>query len=190
MAANINADTSGGLKLESDTSGVLELKSAGTTIATVSSTGLAMASGKLLASTGPAFSAYRATSQSIATSTFTKVAINTELFDTNSNFNTSTYAFTPTVAGYYAVSGNVLLTSVKNVMVVEIWKNGAALVRGTQQVNTALSSSRAMHVTTLVYMNGSSDYLNLYAYHTTGTTQTILGGSRYAYFSAHLARAA
>ena len=51
MAANINADTSGGLKLTSDTSGVLELKSAGTTIATVSSTGLAMASGKTLPAT-------------------------------------------------------------------------------------------------------------------------------------------
>tara|TARA_B110000503_G_C6965057_1_gene336755 strand:+ start:70 stop:537 length:468 start_codon:yes stop_codon:yes gene_type:complete len=49
MAANINADTSGGLKLTSDTSGVLELKSAGTTIATVSSTGLAMANGKTIA---------------------------------------------------------------------------------------------------------------------------------------------
>ena len=51
MAANINADTSGGLKLTSDTSGVLELKSAGTTIATVNSTGLAMASGKTLPAT-------------------------------------------------------------------------------------------------------------------------------------------
>ena len=190
MAANINADTSGGLKLTSDTSGVLELKSAGTTIATVSSTGLAMASGKVLASTGPAFSAYRATNQSIVTSTFAKVAINTELFDTNSNFNTSTYAFTPTVAGYYQVNGNVLLSAVKNVALVEIWKNGAALVRGNQQVNTAVASSRGVSVSNLVYMNGSSDYLNLYAYHTTGTTQTILGGSRYAYFTAHLARAA
>lgn len=51
MAANINADTSGGLKLTSDTSGVLELKSAGTTIATVSSAGIAMASGKTLPAT-------------------------------------------------------------------------------------------------------------------------------------------
>tara|TARA_R100000544_G_C2220435_1_gene57201 strand:- start:141 stop:632 length:492 start_codon:yes stop_codon:yes gene_type:complete len=51
MAANINADTSGGLKLTSDTSGVLELKSAGTTIATVSNTGIAMASGKTLPAT-------------------------------------------------------------------------------------------------------------------------------------------
>lgn len=54
MAANINADTSGGLKLTSDTTGVLDLKSAGTTIATVSSTGIAMASGKTL--TGDAVS--------------------------------------------------------------------------------------------------------------------------------------
>ena len=46
MSTIINADTSGGLKLESDLTGTLELQSAGTTIATVSSTGIAMASGK------------------------------------------------------------------------------------------------------------------------------------------------
>jgi len=49
MAANINADTSDGLKLTSDLTGTLELQSAGTTIATVSSTGIAMASGKTIA---------------------------------------------------------------------------------------------------------------------------------------------
>jgi hypothetical protein len=44
----------------------------------------------------------------ITSNTFTKVQINTEEFDTNSNFDSTTnYRFTPTVAGYYQVNGSV-----------------------------------------------------------------------------------
>ena len=190
MAANINADTSGGLKLTSDTSGVLELKSAGTTIATVNSTGLAMASGKVLASTGPTFSAHLSANQNIATATFTKIAFNSELFDTNSDYNTSTYRFTPTVAGYYQINAIAILSTVKNTAIIEIYKNGAALVRGNQQVNGALQTTRGVGLAYLAYANGSSDYFEIYAYHTTGTTEEILGTSRFSYFQAYLARAA
>ena len=105
MATIINADTSDGLKFTSDTSGEIKLQSAGADIATVDSTGLTMASGKLLSPTGPTFSAYLNANQNIATSTFTKIALNAELFDTDNNFDTSTYRFTPTVAGYYQING-------------------------------------------------------------------------------------
>ena len=190
MAANINADTSGGLKLTSDTSGVLELKSAGTTIATVNSTGLAMASGKVLASTGPTFSAHLSANQSIPSATFTKIAFNAELFDTNSDYNTGTYRFTPTVAGYYQINAISILSTVLNTAIITLYKNGAALARGTQQTNNALQTTRGMNISYLAYANGSSDYFEIYAYHTTGTTEEILGTSRFSYFQAYLARAA
>ena len=51
--------------------------------------------------TVPAFAATASAHQTLSTGTWTTLAINTEDFDTNSNYNTSTYAFTPTVAGYY-----------------------------------------------------------------------------------------
>ena len=80
MAANINADTSGGLKLESDTSGNLEIQSGGSTIATVSSTGIAMASGKTL--TGDAISNGKILQvvQTVKTDTASIASANTNTF--------------------------------------------------------------------------------------------------------------
>jgi hypothetical protein len=53
-----------------------------------------------VAGTGPAFSAYMGSNQSVTQATATKCTFNTEAFDTNSNYDTGTYRFTPTVAGY------------------------------------------------------------------------------------------
>jgi len=44
--------------------------------------------GTNVAGNGPAFSAYLSADQTITSSTFTKVQLNAELFDTNSNFDT------------------------------------------------------------------------------------------------------
>jgi hypothetical protein len=191
MSTIINADTSNGLKLTSDTSGEIALQSAGTTIATVDSTGIAMASGKVLAPTGPAFSAHLTANQSITTTTFTKIAFDAELFDTNNNFDTSTYRFTPTVAGYYQFNGIAYLSATKGAQLVTLYKNGSELARGDQQINNTTASTRGMNLSYLAYANGSSDYFELYARHTTGTTQNIIGTSQQlTYFQAYLARAA
>ena len=143
-----------------------------------------------VAGTGPAFSAYLSANQNIPTSTFTKIAFNTELFDTDSNYNTGTYAFTPTVAGYYQINAITILSQVLGTAIIEIFKNGAALARGNQQTNSSLQTTRGMPISYLAYANGSSDYFEIYAYHTTGTTEESLGTSRFSYFQAYLARAA
>jgi hypothetical protein len=49
----------------------------------------------------PSFLAYVGDAQSFSNNTLALVQFNTELFDTNSNYDTSTYKFTPTVAGKY-----------------------------------------------------------------------------------------
>ena len=139
---------------------------------------------------GPAFSAHLSANQNIPTATFTKIAFNTELFDTDSNYNTGTYSFTPTVAGYYQINSLAMLSAVKSTTLIEAYKNGAALARGNQQVNSALQTTRGVGLAYLAYANGSSDYFEIYAYHTTGTTEEILGNSRLSYFQAYLARAA
>ena len=50
----------------------------------------------------PAFEAYLSSAQSVSDATSTKAQPNTELFDTDSAYdNSSTYRFTPQVAGKY-----------------------------------------------------------------------------------------
>ena len=50
----------------------------------------------------PAFSAYAGSDQSgLTDDTYTKLAMNTEFYDTDSKYDTSNYRFTPGIAGKY-----------------------------------------------------------------------------------------
>ena len=141
---------------------------------------------------GPAFSAYATGGQTISVTTFTKVQLNTEIFDTNSCFNnTTTYRFTPTVAGYYQVNGQCSMTSTTTVSrtLAAIYKNGNAVNYGTDIETTG--SLRGV-VSALVFMNGTTDYLELYVLANGVGTLTIssFGGTADNYFTGCLVRSA
>ncbi len=117
------------------------------------------------ASSGPAFLAYRVTSdQSISTSTYTKVQFNAESFDTDSCFDSTTnYRFTPNKSGYYQIniSLNPYLSSA-NFSVLALYFNGSGVRRYT--TDAGYGQSQACPMSTLIYMNGSSDYVEVYIY--------------------------
>lgn len=191
MSTIINADTSDGLKFTSDTSGEIKLQSAGADIATVNSSGITMASGKLLAPTGPAFSAWRNGTQSITNNTITKVQFNAENFDTNSNFDPSTnYRFTPTVAGYYHINGTVTMAGTYTAGLgfanAYIYKNGS----GWQYTGLQPSNDNYLLVpySGLVYLNGSTDYVEIYV--VSNVNVDVVSGGIWTHFNGHLARAA
>jgi len=118
-------------------------------------TGDGMVSGNM-----PAFSAYADTAQTISSSVFTKVTFGTEEFDTNNNFASS--RFTPTVAGYYQINANLYCKATVTISnaAMSFYKNGSAFIFPTGFSITAgeplISSS------CLVYLNGSTDYLEIY----------------------------
>lgn len=139
---------------------------------------------------GPAFSAYAANDQSITNNTFTKVQINSEIFDTNSCFdNTTNYRFTPNVAGYYQVNGALKPTSDAGTYSV-LYKNGSILNYGSPSP-TGFNIGGVINgsvISQLVYLNGSTDYIELYVI--SGNNMSIKGSSTQTYFSASLMRAA
>jgi len=141
---------------------------------------------------GPAFSAYGNTNQTISSGVATKVVINTEQFDTNSNFDTSTYRFTPTVAGYYQVNGVVEAygggMSI-SAYALSLYKNGSEFIRGTL-LSGLLPDEVYPNVSGIVYMNGSTDYLELYMSVTSLGTITLYGSNSYKLFSAGMIRSA
>ena len=125
----------------------------------------------------PAFSAHPSGNQSISSGTFTKVNFATEEFDTNSNFASS--RFTPTVAGYYQINaGMVLVQGTSGLAKIDIYKNGT-----TYKSLTGVFSTEG-YVTggTVIYFNGSSDYVEIYAFGA-GTSPVIQGGSTQTWFS-------
>jgi hypothetical protein len=136
-----------------------------------------------LESAAPAFSAYQSTAQTGITTAWTKISLQTELFDTNNNFDSTTnYRFTPTVAGYYLFTGNIYfaVSGINNY--ISIYKNGSAIVYGTAYPTASGASFPYSSVSTLAYMNGSTDYVELWGYATntwdtgTGIPSTYLQG--------------
>ena len=151
-------------------------------------TGTVMVSGNM-----PAFSAYLSANQNLTSATYTKVTINTETFDTaNAYDNTTNYRFTPQVAGYYQISGAVAFNSTganPTTSIGLIYKNGTAIKSG---IGASVASAYAVVTTGLIYLNGSTDYVELYAYASggTGTLYVQASGTSYTYFDGVLVRTA
>jgi len=105
--------------------------------------------------TFPTFSATRSAFTTISTSTFVKLPIDTEAWDTASCYDSTTnYRFTPNVSGYYQVNGNMATGAGGSDYRLAIYKNG------TLYRSTYLSTT----VSALVYFNGTTDYVELYGY--------------------------
>jgi len=150
-----------------------------------------------IVSTAPAFSAYANSSSTISHATYTKIVFNIEEFDTNSNFDTSASRFTPTVAGYYQVNLAARLQpasiSSNGEILTAVFKNGYQYKRGFNSfgnLTSQIANSYIMpQVNVIVYMNGSTDYIEGYFYQSTGNSQTLSGFSQGTYFQAVLVRA-
>jgi hypothetical protein len=174
------------LVLNGNTSGSITISSpavSGTTTLTLPiSTGTVMVN-------GPAFSAYASSTLSVTTSVATKVQINTEEFDTNSNYDNATnYRFTPTVAGYYQVTAQLGCSGTGiTVAFCAIYKNGSLFKRGTDIRVTNTYSQ--VGVNNLIYLNGSTDYLELYGT-IAATSPSFSSGSDTTYFQAAMVRGA
>lgn len=141
---------------------------------------------------GPAFSAFQAVSQTINSSAYTKLTFDTEEFDTNSNFSTALSRFQPTVAGYYQVNAQVAfnaLTSTTNI--IGLFKNGSEYKRGNRL--QAVGSNTYLVLSSLVYMNGNTDYLEVFTFQNSGIAVSLeISGALIAnvntYFNGSLVR--
>jgi hypothetical protein len=144
-----------------------------------------------VAGNGPAFSAYASGAQSINNATATKIAFQTEEFDTNSCYDNATnYRFTPTVAGYYQVNAGINWGGwTSTYTFIMVYKNGAELKRGSSVPNNAVGLNNT--ISCLVYLNGSTDYVEIYGQHNNGSAQnTSAFGPPAVFFQASMVRAA
>jgi hypothetical protein len=128
---------------------------------------------------GPAFRA-EVSNTSIPNETFQKVVFSTEVFDTGSCFASS--RFTPTISGYYFIAGSIdFLANVGAI---------ALITKNNVQINLGTAGGRSSQVSDLIYMNGTTDYIELNAYQVSGSTRTLENTSFGNYFFGYLARSA
>ena len=140
-----------------------------------------------VAGNGPAFSAYPSSGQTISNNVLTKMSFNIELFDTNACYDTSIFRFTPNVAGYYLLTGRIVIPG-GSFVIPHIFKNGASAKEGV--IGASVNNPYGSNVSGLVYLNGSSDYVELYGYQASGSNQIASLGATNCYFDGFLARAA
>lgn len=146
-------------------------------------------------SSGPAFSAYQAAANTTLNhNVFQKVVLNSEVFDTANAFDATTnYRFQPQVAGWYQVNAMVdYAGTIGRVyyFTTIIYKNGSQFAISQNSFTLGNGSSMNVTLPKLIYLNGSTDYLELYARiydYTASASVNITAGS---FMEAALIRAA
>jgi hypothetical protein len=145
-----------------------------------------------VAGNGPAFSAYQSTLQSLPNGAWAKLNIHLEIFDTASAFNNTSgtvgtapaYSFNPQVPGYYVINASLnCAASSAGVVGIAVYKNGvlAGKAFAPNNVNGVLPLGCA-----LVFLNGSTDYVDVYGYQNSGGALNGLADQ----FHGYLARSA
>ena len=142
-----------------------------------------------IALNGPAVSVWVSTSQSASGGRYTKAQFRSKELDTANCFdNVTNFRFTPNVAGYYQVSSTLRFTALGvGEWVAIIYKNGVAFKSGSASYTT-VSGNGQSHVSALVYLNGSSDYVEVFAY--SDPVMTIVASQVGSFFQAAMVRGA
>lgn len=137
---------------------------------------------------GPACLVRAVTTTNVTNSVWTKIIYDSEVFDTNNNFTNS--RFTPNVPGYYNVNFTVgaLSFPVNNgTIMASIYKNGTEYLR-CGKIPVVLGGG-IISGSTVMEFNGSTDYIEIYAFQNSGyTISTENGPVTGIHFSASMVR--
>lgn len=114
------------------------------------------------------------------------VPFNIKVHDPNNWFDSATGQFKPTTAGYYQIKASLKLDEGGGGgrKFVVLYKNGGQFFRGTALTGSNTSSS----LSALVYLNGVSDYVDLYVLSLNANTTTV-HDPLYSYFQGYLVSA-
>ena len=123
----------------------------------------------------PAFEAVRTGTQSVAHATAVKIQFQTEIFDTDGDYDASTnYRFTPQVAGKYFCFGQLMMNyggGAFDDFQVRIHLNGNNYVHTRQQ----FTFYRGIYTAGIIDFNGSTDYIECFIYQSSGGSINVDG---------------
>jgi len=134
----------------------------------------------------PAFHATMSGDQNLSNDTDTKINFNTEVFDTNNNYNTSNFRFTPTVAGKYFFIFSMLISSGSGIGVVQpkLKKNGSdALI--TRNAHFYGAAQQSYMISGIISCDGSSDYIEAFGAQNSGSTKPVIATVTSSFFQGY-----
>ena len=126
------------------------------------------------------------TQTALANGVYTKINLDVSTIDTDSFFDSSTnYRFQPTISGYYYITSSVRLSGItdQTTVVNALYKNGSNYAFLALEAASGTTNTQAVG-SSLVYLNGSTDYLEVWAQHEDGGTAAV--STNGTYFIAYL----
>ena len=142
--------------------------------------------------TAPAFRANATTATSLSNTVSTKAIFDYIDFDTTSDFDTSNYRYTPSVAGYYQFNAATYINTgmaTGGQVSIRIKKNGSVDYYGNI-MNTSGTDSISPVISITLYANGTTDYFEIYVRQATGATHQITSNGALSWFTGHLVQQA
>ena len=194
MASIITATTTSGLTQSADNSGVLQLASGVGNLVTVPAvTGTAMVSSNM-----PSFGvSANGSTQSVGagvsaklTNLVTTGTANIYYWDTASCWDNTNKRFVPNVAGYYIFNASVAIAVISSGanLGISILRNGTGKVGF--RFNNGGPNDAYINTSCMYYMNGTTDYVELFFDNLTAGSLTVRGEQQSVWFNGSMTRGA
>lgn len=120
------------------------------------------------------------TTQAFSGNTVTKVttALTTELVDIEGWWDLTNSKFLPTRPGVFLIIASLQLNSVADAVNVQsiLYKNGTAYAYGPSSYCSVIGGAPASSISSLISLNGSSDYVEYYYYNGDSSTRSNVAG--------------
>lgn len=114
-----------------------------------------------------AFSASPAAATSLTQNTDIKVTNATEEFDGDAVYDATNSKYQPNIAGIYRFGGGLDLATTAATLTLKAFKNGSNAK--SMSVSTVVATTNANTGSAIISMNGTTDYLELYAFQSSAT---------------------
>ena len=131
----------------------------------------------------PAFKATLSADQSIANSSFTKVTLDTENFDTDGAFASNKFTVPAGQAGKYVFHYGGYMSSLGDDkrLILSLYKNGSGITgpKAEYQIYSTGASSNVLQKTSFVIDLAVSDYIELYVWQNQGGAKDLFADNTY-----------
>ena len=97
------------------------------------------------------------------------------MYDTNSNYDTTNYRWTPNIAGYYEITIDLVFNAIVVGVFAPILEKNGSSIASFDTANFASQYPSSM-LSYIVYMNGTTDYVEAFLYQNSGSNGVTLGG--------------
>jgi len=123
----------------------------------------------------PSFMAKQTGTQNINNTTWTKIQFNSEVYDTDSTYDSSSnYRFTPGIAGKYFLYLGVTLDDLDDGkrLFIKIYKNGSGIAESLSVVGSGVTEKYSNNAS-VIDIADDDDYYEAYVYHDIGSAEEI-----------------